>query len=134
VGAAHVVQTLSFEFTDDVCDGESTRRAPQRSIITAIAQPSPLSTTDHQRHGPQKESHEAVHNEAAANSSTRQQQLQTPPDEPERYWQMPFMSTAEWETRYSFNALLWGAETGRIIFPPLAMMAKDYYSTQRKSS
>jgi hypothetical protein len=34
VGAARVVQTLSFEFTDDVCDGESTRRARQRSTIT----------------------------------------------------------------------------------------------------
>jgi hypothetical protein len=66
--------------------------------------------------------------------SARQQQLQTPLDEHESYWQMPFMSTAEWETRDSSNGLLWWAETGRIMFPRLAMMAKDYYSTQRKSS
>jgi hypothetical protein len=60
------------------------------------------------------------------NSSARQQQLQTPPDELERYRQMTFMSTAEWETRYSSNAPLWWAETGRIMFPRLPMMAKDY--------
>jgi hypothetical protein len=65
--------------------------------------------------------------------SARQQQ-QTPPDELERYRQMPFMSTAEWETRYGSKALLWWAETGRIMFPRLAMMTKEYYSTQRKSS
>jgi hypothetical protein len=35
----------------------------------------------------------------------RQQQLQTPPDELERYRQMPFMCTAESETRYSSNAI-----------------------------
>jgi hypothetical protein len=66
--------------------------------------------------------------------SARQQQLQTSPDELERYRQMPFTSTAEWETRYSSDALLWWAETARIMFPRLAMVAKHYYSTQRKSS
>jgi hypothetical protein len=66
--------------------------------------------------------------------SARQQQLQTPLDEHEWYCQMPFMSSAEWKIRYIYNTLLWWAETGRIMFPRLAMMAKDYYSTQRKSS
>jgi hypothetical protein len=47
----------------------------------------------------------------------RQQQLQTPLDELEHYNQMPFMYTAEWERWYSSNALLWWAETGRIMFP-----------------
>jgi hypothetical protein len=36
--------------------------------------------------------------------------------------------------RYSSNALLWWAETGRVMFPRLTMMAKDYYATQRKPS
>jgi hypothetical protein len=66
--------------------------------------------------------------------SARQQQLQTPLDEHECYWPMPFMSTAEWKIRYISNALLWWAETGRIMFPRLAMMAKDYFSTQRMST
>jgi hypothetical protein len=57
----------------------------------------------------------------------------TPPDELELYRQMPFMSPADWETRYSSNPLVWWSDTGRIMFPRLAMMARDYYSTQRKS-
>jgi hypothetical protein len=61
-------------------------------------------------------------------------QPQTPPDELERYRRIPFTSTGDWETRYSSNPLLWWAEIGRIMFPRLAMMARDYYSTQRKPS
>jgi hypothetical protein len=53
---------------------------------------------------------------------------------PRFYRQMPFMSTAEWESRYSSNPLLWWADTGHTMFPRLAMMARDYYATQRKPS
>jgi hypothetical protein len=61
------------------------------------------------------------------------QQHGPPPDELELYRQMPFMSQDVWESRYQCNPLLWWADTGQVLFPRLALMAKDFFSAQRKT-
>jgi hypothetical protein len=56
-----------------------------------------------------------------------------PTDELEQYKLMSPMAEDVWADRFGSNVLIWWAESGCHLFPRLALMAKDYFSSQGQS-